>query len=315
MAISASSRIREWGTLSTELATSGISVILALMTPHFRIAAITDEFSPDIDTATRSMAEIGMTGAELRMVFGKNIVDLTDDQLERAIAIVRGRGLEIVSIASPLLKCTLPDAPGVDPRFQKDMFAATQTFADQPRIAARAFEIAKRAGARIVRVFSYWRTVRPEECFDRVVEALRGLADQASQLELTIAIENEHACNIATAAETARLLGALEHPSLKMVWDPANALVSGETPFPDGYRRLPLPRIAHVHAKDCVRENGKLAFGPLGEGVIDWRGQIAALRQDGYTGWISLETHWPGPGGDKHEASRICGRNLKQLVS
>ena len=285
------------------------------MTPHFRIAAITDEFSPDLETAIRSMAEIGMTGAELRMVFGKNIVDLTDDELDRAIGIVRSRGLEIISIASPLLKCVLPDAPDVDARFQKDMFAATQKFEDQPRIAARAFEVAARTGARIIRVFSYWRTVRPEECFSRVVEALHGLADQASERGLTIAIENEHACNIATAEETARVLAALEHPNLKMVWDPANALVSGETPFPGGYGLLPPSRIAHVHAKDCVLESGKPAWGPLGEGVIDWKGQIAALRRDGYAGWISLETHWPGPGGDKHEASRICGRNLKLMVS
>ena len=132
------------------------------MPAHFPIAAITDEFSPDLETAVRSMAEIGLTGAELRMVFGKNIIDLTDEELDRAIAMVRGRGLEIVSIASPLLKCVLPDSPDVDARFQQDMFAAKHTFADQPRLTARAFEIAARTGAGIVRVFSYWRTVRPE---------------------------------------------------------------------------------------------------------------------------------------------------------
>jgi sugar phosphate isomerase/epimerase len=284
------------------------------MSVHFPIAAITDEFSPDLDTAARSMAEVGMTGAELRMVFGKNIVSLTDEELDRAIAIVRGHGLAIISIASPLLKCVLPDAPDVDARFQKDMFAATQTYADQPGIAARAFEIAKRTGARIIRVFSYWRTVRPEECFDRIVEALGTLADQAAQQDLIIALENEHACNIATAGETARLLAALDHPHLKMVWDPANALVSGETPFPDGYQKLPPGRIAHVHAKDCLREDQKLVWGPLGDGLIDWRGQVDALARDGYTGWISLETHWQGPHGDKHEASMICGRKLKLLT-
>src|SRR6266702_3084102 len=94
----------------------------------FRIAAITDEFVPDITQSVASMKEIGMTGAELRMVFGKNIIDLTDAELDRAIAMVRGRGLEIVSIASPLLKCVLPDAPEVDARFQQDMFAASHTF-------------------------------------------------------------------------------------------------------------------------------------------------------------------------------------------
>src|SRR6266436_7103998 len=103
------------------------------MSAHYPIAAITDEFSPDLETAVRSMSEVGMTGAELRMVFGKNIVDLTDEELDRAIAIVRGQGLEIISIASPLLKCVLPDAPEVDARFQKDMFASSLTFEDQPK--------------------------------------------------------------------------------------------------------------------------------------------------------------------------------------
>jgi sugar phosphate isomerase/epimerase len=285
------------------------------MSDKFRIAAITDEFSPDIEVATRSMAGIGMTGAELRMVFGKNILDLTDEELDRAIGIVRGQGLEILSIASPVLKCVLPDAPDVDARFQKDMFASKHTFDDQPRLAARAFEIAKRTGARIVRVFSYWRTVRPEECFDRIVIALRSLADQAARQELIIGIENEHACNIGTGSETAKLLAALNHPNLKVVWDPANALVAGETPFPDGYNMISPDRIAHVHAKDCFVKDHVAQWGPLGECAVDWKGQMAALVRDGYKGWISLETHWPGPGGDKHQASMICGRTLKSWVA
>jgi len=285
------------------------------MSQHFRIAAITDEFSPDLETAARSMASIGMTGAELRMLFGKNIIDLTDEEIDRAIAICRARGLEIISIASPVLKCVLPDAPEVDSRFQQDSFNARHTIADQPRLAERAFQIAERTGAGIIRVFSYWRTVRPEECFDRIVEALRELAEKAAARGLTIGLENEHACNIATGAETAKLLAVVDHPNLKVVWDPANAYVSGEIPFPDGYRSIPPARIVHVHAKDCHVDGHKVNWGPLGECTVDWKGQIAALLRDGYAGWISLETHWPGPGGDKHEASMICGRTLKSLVS
>ena len=278
--------------------------------PQFRLAAITDEFSPDLETAVRSMAEVGMTGAELRMVFGKNILDLTDEEVDRAIGIVGGQGLEIISIASPVLKCVLPDSPDVDARFEQDMFASKHTFQDQPRLAARAFEIAHRTGARIVRVFSYWRTVRPEECFDRIVSALRDLADQAAGQGITIGLENEHACNIATGEETARLLVALVHPNLKVVWDPANALVAGENPFPEGYSKVPPGRIVHVHAKDRAD-----SWCELGKGEVDWTGQVAALVRDGYRGWISLETHWPGPGGDKHQASMICGRTLKAMVA
>jgi sugar phosphate isomerase/epimerase len=285
------------------------------MRQYFPIAAITDEFSPDLETAVRSMSEIGMTGAELRMVFGKNIIDLTDAELDRAKQTVADRGMQVISIASPLLKCVLPDAPEVDSRFQQDMFASRHTFADQPRLARRAFEIADRVGARIIRVFSYWRTVDPDRCFDRVVEALGRLAEEAGSRGMVIGLENEHACNIATAAETTRVLKAQPHPALQVVWDPANAYVSGEVPYPDGYRLLPPGRIVHVHAKDCRVEDHKALWGPLGEGGVDWKGQIQALVDDGYQGFISLETHWPGPGGDKHEASMICGRNLKALVA
>ena len=285
------------------------------MTQLFPIAAITDEFSQDIETAVRSMSEVGMTGAELRMVFGKNVIDLTDTELDRACEIVARRSLEIVSIASPLLKCVLPDAPEVDARFQQDVFAATHTFADQPRLADRALEIAERTGARIVRVFSYWRTVRPEACFERIARALEDLAGQAAPHGRIIGLENEHACNIATGEETARMLEAVAHPSLQVVWDPANAYVSGEKPFPDGYLRLPVARIAHVHAKDCRMEGHRPAWCALGDGGVDWKGQIGALTEDGYKGWISLETHWTGPRGDKLEASVICGRNLKALVT
>ncbi|MBZ5590684.1 MAG: sugar phosphate isomerase/epimerase [Acidobacteriia bacterium] len=281
----------------------------------FPLAAITDEFSPDLSTAVQSMSDVGMTAAELRMVFGKNIIDLTDVELDRAQQIVTGRGLKIISIASPLLKCVLPDAPPIDSRFQQDIFASKHTFEDQPRLTERAFEIARRTGAGIVRVFSYWRTIEPGKCFDRIVTALRGLAEKAAGCDLIIGLENEHACNIATGAETSRVLAAMDHPHLKVVWDPCNALVSGENPFPEGYRRLPPGRIVHVHAKDCFVKDHSPTFGALGECGIDWKGQIRALVDDGYKGYISLETHWPGPGGDKHTASMICGRNLKTLVT
>lgn len=284
------------------------------MSDRFRIAAITDEFTSDFETAVISMASVGMTGAELRMLWGKNIVDLSDDELERAIEIARRHGFEIVSIASPLLKCVLPDAPPVDARFQQDSFASKHTFADQARLVTRAFEIAERTGARIIRVFSYWRSVQPEACFSRIVEALRGLAEQAPAHGVIIAIENEHACNIGTGEETARVLAALDHPNLKVVWDPANSLVAGENPM-EGYAKLPAARIAHVHAKDCTVVNHKATWRELGEGAIPWKAHLDALARDGYSGWISLETHWPGPRGDKQAGSVICGRNLKKLVA
>jgi L-ribulose-5-phosphate 3-epimerase len=282
----------------------------------FRIAAITDEFSPhDLDAALDGMQKVGMTGAELRLVGGRNMIDLADDEIDRIRDRITARGMTIVALASPLLKCVLPDSPELDSRVQHDVFGSSHTFDDQPRLTERAFAIAERLGTRVIRVFSYWRTVDPEKCFDRVASALQALGEEAARRGLVIGLENEHACNVATGAEAARVLSMVKHPAVQLVWDPANASILGENPFPDGYNQLPPGRIAHVHAKDCTVADHKPTWGPLGGMAVDWRGQIAALRRDGYGGWISLETHWTGPNGDKFEASTICGENLRALVA
>jgi sugar phosphate isomerase/epimerase len=261
------------------------------------------------------MKAIGMTGAELRLIGEKNIMSLSGDELKRVKDALDCRGFEAISIASPVLKCVLPNAPDVDTRFQQDMFASKHTFEDQPRLAEHAFNLARFFGAKIIRVFSYWRTVEPERCFDRVCSALEGLARQAAGEGVIIGLENEHACNIGTGSEAAAVLRAVVHDHLKLVWDPANALVAGENPYPTGYAALPKDRIVHVHAKDCHMEGHTPIWGPLGTRHVDWKGQVEALQRDGYTGWLSLETHWPGPGGNKLEGSVICGWNLRGLAS
>ena len=279
-----------------------------------RLAAITDEFSPDLEVALDAMAAAGVAGAELRLIGDRNIIELSDAEARDVRRAVEARGMQVVSIASPLLKCVLEDGPPIDERLQQDVFGSKYTAADQPRLAERAFALARGTGARIVRVFSYWRTTAPAACEERVVDALRALADEAARHDLVVGLENEHACNVGTGAEAARVLARLEHPALQLVWDPANALVLGDEPYPAGYEQLPRGRVGHVHAKDCVVRGFVPEWGPIGEMDVDWRGQIRALRRDGFDGWISLETHWTGPRGDKREASAICARALRAMI-
>lgn len=176
------------------------------MTPKLPIASITDEFSPDYQVALNAMEGIGMTGAELRLLFGKNIIDLTDDEIDQARRMAEAQGMQVISLASPILKCVLPGSPDIDSRFQQDMFNARFSYEDQPKLIERGFELAKRSGAKIIRVFTYWRTVDPGACFDAIVNTLGELAEKARPHDLIIGVENEHACNIATGVETARLL-------------------------------------------------------------------------------------------------------------
>ncbi|MCW5962704.1 MAG: sugar phosphate isomerase/epimerase [Bryobacterales bacterium] len=281
------------------------------------IAAITDEFAADLPSTLKAMQDLGMTGAELRMAFGKNLMTMSDDEVKDFTRACHDHGMQVISLATPILKCVLPDAPPLDERFHQDIFGSKNTIDDQPRLMNRAVEIAHLTGAKIIRVFSYWRTVRPQETYERVVEALETLAVRAEQEDLIVGLENEHACNVATGEEAAMVLGRIQHPRVKLVWDPANAVCAGGQGYPAGYATLPKDRIVHVHAKDCtmVGDGFTPEWGPLGTKDTNWQAQVEDLIRDGYRGYISIETHWPGPGGNKFQASMIVGQNLHDLVS
>jgi len=255
---------------------------------RFHIGAATDVFAPAVTEAAAVMRDLGLRCAELRTIDGRSILEADNNELARGLEALRQSHLEVVAVASPLLKCSLDEWPA------------------QAHLAERAFEIANLAGARMVRVFSGLRATEPAQAFERVVDTLQDLADKAGRHGLIIALENDRACNIATAHEMCCVLAAIDHSNLQIVWDPASAYISGEKPFPTGYQMLDATRIALVHAKDCTLEGHKPVWAPLGDGDIDWQGQIDALADDHYQGPIDLETHWNG--------INECVRNLKRMV-
>ena len=209
-------------------------------------------------------------------------------------------GMEIISIASPLLKCVLPDAPEVDPRFQQDMFASKNTIEDQPRLTARAFEIAKPSARALSACFRTGARWSRSKCFDGVVKRCASLAEKAAKEDLIVGLENEHACNIATASETARVLAVFDHPNLMVVWDPANAMWRREIRILTATRVLPKERIVHVHAKDCHMDGHKPVWGPLGDAHLDWKGQI---RRSSTTA-TKATSAWKRTGPDRRQQAR-----------
>jgi sugar phosphate isomerase/epimerase len=128
-------------------------------------------------------------------------------------------------------------------------------------------------------------------------------------------LENEYACNTATGAEAGRLLAAIPDKALQITWDPGNAQWRDEVPYPGGYAHIPKARIGHVHCKDARRsaDGKKWEWMAMGSGVIDWAGQFAALRKDGYAHACTLETHWRGAG-TPEESSRQSFAGMRALL-
>ncbi len=132
-----------------------------------------------------------------------------------------------------------------------------------------------------VRVFTGSRVANPESEFPRIAEVIGGMAEVAGKHRISLAIENEASCNVATSAELAGIMSRIPSRWVGLNWDPQNAR---EVVFPDGYNLLPKRRILNVQIK------GKGVM-PASDQKLDWKSILEALQKDNYAGRIGLETH------------------------
>src|SRR5579872_1055636 len=278
----------------------------------FRVAIINDEISQDFGHACEVAAhEFGMRWIELRGMWKKNIVNLDEKEVAEARRILEKYQLKVTDIASPLFKVDWPGAPKSKFR-ESGSFGANFTLEQQDEVLERAMDLAKAFQTDRVRCFDFWRLEDQAPYRAAINEKLRAAAAKAAKKDIILVLENEMACNTATAAESAKVLSAVQSPALMLNWDPGNAAAGGEVPYPDGYNLLPKERIGHCHCKDLAKI-GKGDWAPMGGGVIDWAGQFKALKRDGYRFAVSLETHWEG-GGSKEESSRKSWAGMKKLL-
>jgi L-ribulose-5-phosphate 3-epimerase len=269
------------------------------MKSSFRIAVINDEISQDFGHACEVAAnQFGMEWIELRGMWNKNILRLDANEIAEARRILEKYKLRVTDIASPLFKVDWPGAPVSKFSPKRDQFNADFTFEQQPEVLERSIALAKAFQTDRVRLFDFWRLDDQSPYRAAIDDKLRDAAATAAKEKIILLLENEMACNTATGAESAKVLAAVKSPSFMLNWDPGNAAASGETPFPDGYNLLPKERIGHCHCKDVTKTSGGKGYdwAAIGKGIIDWKGQFAALKRQGYPFAASLETHWRGAG-------------------
>lgn len=279
-----------------------------------RITAITDEISQDLGHALCVLKEFGATSCELRNVYGVYIVDADDAILARVESDLASSGMTVDCLDTPLFKCNL-DAVGTTDAAGATHNAAERTLSDQWPLLDRCIDLALQFKTPFIRIFAFWR--KGDLTADRrtaIIEILTKAAGIAGAAGITLLLENEHACLLGTAAETADAVRAIGSPWLRMVWDPGNAMMLGEAVLPDGYEHC-REVMMHIHLKDVqVGEGGSLSWACIGSGSGDYPRLFRTLRDNGYTGSIALETHWKSADNNPETASRACLSEMKKLM-
>jgi sugar phosphate isomerase/epimerase len=237
------------------------------------LTGFADEISPDVDEQVQTLVREGMRWLELRGAWGKNVLDLSDEELAAIEERLDRAGIGVSSIASPIGK--IPVADPFPPHLAR---------------LHRAIEMARRLDAPFVRVFSFFIPdgKDPATYADEVLERMTEMARVAESSGITLLHENEKHIFGDTPARCVQILEAVGSPALRAAWDPANFVQCGVRPFAEGYAAL-RPYIAYVHVKDALAASGKVVTAGAGDG--EWRETITALHATGYDGFFSLEPH------------------------
>ncbi len=127
----------------------------------------------------------------------------------------------------------------------------------------------------------------------RILDGLGAVVKEAEKNGLLLAIEN-HGGLPCTAEEQVDVIRAVNSPSLKATVDVGNYL-DGDQEAHIG-TRVAAPQAGYVHFKDvkkvpdaAARFGRKLEACALGEGGVDLRACLDALKKAGYDGVVALE--------------------------
>jgi sugar phosphate isomerase/epimerase len=133
----------------------------------------------------------------------------------------------------------------------------------------------------------------------------RELLEHPGHDQIRVAMENAVLRMTRLPEDLLAVVEAVDHPRCGINYDPDNYFNAGVEGFPYAYE-IVKGRIIHMHAKDSTRylpqvhgehkrvlhrAGGNMVCVPVGTGAVNWAGLADRLKQDGYTGPISLEPH------------------------
>ncbi len=241
------------------------------MYKNFKITGFSDEASHDIVKQFETITRLGVEFYEPRVVNGKTISYLNDEETAELCAIMENYGIAASSVGSPIGKIKLDD----------DFEAHFEVFKNTVKIA-------KTIGAKYIRMFSFF--IPEEEDYDKytdvVVEKLTRLVKYAEQEGVVLLHENEKGIYGNIARRCKVLFERIQSPNFRAVFDFSNFIQCGQETW-EGYQMLK-PYIEYIHIKDNKKGVGVLPAG-MGDGKIEEI--LRDLYKNGYDGYLSLEPH------------------------
>ena len=257
------------------------------------ISLISDEYTYDPATAFELGRRWGIEHYEIRHAYGWRVPVCPGWAADRVAAAVSNYAVKVTGISPGLFKPTMR-TDGTRVPLSTDAPAEIRRHLDE--LLPNFFAFAERLGTRNVIVFALPKgeadSPGPAGPPQVVIDSLAEAAEKARAGGFRLLLENGGGTWADTSEAAAAVLEAVGSEALRLTWDPANVAhaAGGGDPVAEGYP-LVRPFVANVHVKDVAVAGGGPAWTMLGDGVIDWPGQLRRLREDDYAGPLTVESH------------------------
>jgi 3-dehydroshikimate dehydratase len=264
------------------------------------LTGFADEISPDLEEQLDVLESEKIRYLELRGVWGKNVMDLSQTEAMDVRARLVERGFGVSSIGSPLGKIKITD-----------------DFESHFEHAEHAVRLAKLFDAPFVRIFSFYTPSGEHERYrDEVIARMKRLTELAMREGVVFVHENESHIYGDTGERCLDILRTIDSPYLRAAFDPANFVQCRVSPMSDAYPLVD-GYIAYIHIKDAMMGSGTVV--PAGEGDGQLRELLQALNRRKFTGFMSLEPHLSATGDregmSKPELFVLAAKALKRLLT
>lgn len=243
---------------------------------NLALGIVSDEISPDFNEALRHGSEWRLSIYELRVLRSGRVPAIEPKEFQEVLGLVKDRGATVSALSPGIFKHNLSQKAGINVEINETL--------------PRTIEMAGQLGTEMIIVFGFQREAgEPESRVNDWLEYMQRASEVASKAGVTLAIENEPGFWADSGFNTAALIRRVGTPNLGANWDPCNGYGTEEQPYPGGYEAVK-DVIVNVHVKD-TRKGSLIQCVPVGEGAIDWKGQIAAIVRDRIVNHVTIETH------------------------
>ncbi|MBQ8880009.1 MAG: sugar phosphate isomerase/epimerase [Clostridia bacterium] len=218
---------------------------------NFILSAFADEACTALDGQIKALKENGIKYIEPRIIDGKGVITLTDDELRQVREKLDRAGIRVGSLGSPIGKFSIED-----------------DFDGQLALFDRALCACEILGTKRMRIFSFYlNRDEMDKHRDEIIRRLSVMVEIAKKRGITLCHENEAKIYGQMPEDVEDLLSSVN--GIRGIFDAANYCVVGGDPVKG--IDVTLPYLEYLHIKDALMagtpgtENG-MVIVPAGKG-------------------------------------------------